>query len=77
MLIGLGRARETTYSTVLQFAANALVLITIALWYRHVTVAQSALAFSIATATSTLYLRIRIYLLQQSREIAADSAVTQ
>jgi O-antigen/teichoic acid export membrane protein len=76
MLIGLGRARETAFSTALQFAVNALVLIIVVLRTRQITVAHAAIAFSIAMATSTLYLRIRIYLMQQLREPADDSLVS-
>ncbi len=68
MLIGLGRARETTYATVFQFVANALALAAFALWAKQITVAQAALAFGLSTSTATVYLRLRIYLRMHSRE---------
>jgi O-antigen/teichoic acid export membrane protein len=68
MLIGLGRARETAYTTVIQFGVNALILSLCALFTGRITVAQAAISFGFATVASTLILRCRIYLLQHLRE---------
>ena len=68
MLIGLGRARDSAYSTAIQFVVNASVLLTIAFCFSHITVGQAAFAFAFATASSTLYLRMRIYILARSKD---------
>lgn len=60
MLIGLGSARDMAYSAAVQFLVNAAVLLAIALRFNHLTVGAAATAFSLATASSTLYLRLRI-----------------
>ncbi|HEV2484004.1 MAG TPA: lipopolysaccharide biosynthesis protein [Terracidiphilus sp.] len=68
MLIGLGRARDAAYSTAIQFAVNAAVLLAIAYGAGHITVGESAMAFGVAAAITTLYVRIRIYLLVRSKD---------
>ena len=71
MLIGLGSARDTAYASAIQLAANVAVLAAMAFSTQRITVGEAATAFGIATACSTLYLRMRIYFL--ARE--APSAV--
>lgn len=61
MLIGLGRARDSAYSAGIQLAANAVVLIAIASFMKQITVQEAAIAFAVATASSTLFLRFRIF----------------
>ncbi len=60
MLIGLGRARDCAYSTGIQLAVNAAVLIAIASFMKQITVQEAATAFAIAAASSTIFLRVRI-----------------
>lgn len=72
MLIGLGSARDSAYATAIQFGVNAAVLVAIALFTRHITVAEAAMAFGLATLSSTTYLRIRIYLLVRLVNALAD-----
>lgn len=67
LLIGLGKARDAAFSTAIQFTANAVVLVTLALNTQHLTVVEAATAFGISTALSTLYLRIRIHFLIKSQ----------
>jgi O-antigen/teichoic acid export membrane protein len=67
MLIGLGNARDAAYSCTIQFAVNAAVLLAIALWSNHLTVGEAAAAFSLATASFTLYLRVRMRFLLRSK----------
>ena len=73
MLIGLGRERDATYGTTIQFTVNALVLLAIALWSKRITVGEAAMAFTLATASATLYLRVRIRLLVRSKNALPDS----
>lgn len=72
MLIGLGGARDAAYSSAVQFAVNAAVLLAIALRGKHLTVGEAAMAFGIATAASTLYLRLRIRLLVRSKHALSE-----
>jgi O-antigen/teichoic acid export membrane protein len=69
MLIGLGRARDTAFATVIQFVVNALTLSAIVLWARQITVTQAAVAFGVSTTASTLFLRLRIISVQHSKEV--------
>jgi O-antigen/teichoic acid export membrane protein len=73
MLIGLGSVRDAAYSTAIQFIVNAAVLLSIAFWVKHITVGEAATAFSVATASSTLYLRVRMHFLIRSRDALLDS----
>ena len=73
MLIGLGSVRDAAYSTAIQFIVNAAVLLAIAFWFKHITVGEAATAFSVATASSTLYLRVRMHFLTRSRDALLDS----
>ncbi len=75
MLIGLGRARDVAYCTAIQFMVNAVVLLAIALWFKHVTVGEAAAAFGMATASATLYLRFRLRYLLRPRDALPDSVV--
>jgi O-antigen/teichoic acid export membrane protein len=76
MLIGLGRARDATYAAAIQFGANAIVLLAIALFVGHITVGEAATSFGIATASTTLYLRLRIYLvIRPTGELLHSTAV--
>jgi len=75
MLIGLGRARDVAYCTAIQFIVNALVLLAIAFWLKHVTVGKAAAAFGMAMASSTLYLRLRLRYVLRPRGTLPDSVV--
>ena len=75
MLIGLGRARDVAYCTAIQFVVNAVVILAIALWFKHVTVGEAAAAFGMATASATLYLRFRLRYLLRPRDALPDSVV--
>ena len=68
ILIGLGKARDAAFASGIQFTANAAVLLAIALSIRNITVVEAAVAFGIATASATLFLRARIYLIRRSGE---------
>ena len=67
MLIGMGSARDAAYSAAIQFIASAAILTGIAFWAKHITVGEAATAFSVATASSTLYLRLRMRLLIRAK----------
>jgi O-antigen/teichoic acid export membrane protein len=69
IFIGIGKARETAYSTGIQFIANAVILMTFVFFFARITVAEAAIAFSIAQLSSTIYLRLRIYFVYRSREV--------
>jgi O-antigen/teichoic acid export membrane protein len=73
MLIGLGSARDAAYTTAVQLLVNAAVLMAIAFWFKHLTVGEAAAAFGMATASSTIYLRLRIRLLLRSGDVFLDS----
>jgi O-antigen/teichoic acid export membrane protein len=73
MLIGLGSARDMTFSTAVQFFVNAAVLLAIALWAKHLTVGEAAAAFGMATASSTLYLRLRLRFLLRSKDTLSET----
>jgi O-antigen/teichoic acid export membrane protein len=73
MLIGLGSARDAAYSTAIQFVVNAAVLLSIVLWGKHLTVGAAAVAFGMATASCTLYLRLRIRLLLRSKDALSET----
>ena len=75
MLIGLGRARDVAYCTAIQFMVNAVVLLAIAFWFKHVTVGEAAAAFGVATASATLYLRIRLRYVLRPKDALPDSIV--
>ena len=66
MLIGLGSARDAAFSAAIQFTVNTAVLVAIAIWIKHITVTEAAIAYVLAMFSCTLYLRIRIYLLTRS-----------
>ena len=66
MLIGLGSARDSAFSSAIQFFVNAAVLVAIATLIKHITVAEAATAFAVAASFCTIYLRIRIYLFTRS-----------
>jgi len=61
MFIGLGRARESAYSAGIQFIVNSLLLVATALYFKKITVSEAAIAYSVAAASSTIYLRFRLY----------------
>lgn len=63
MLIGFGNVRDSAASSVIQVLVNASILILLAVMGNRITVAQSTISFAAATAASTLYLRVRIYIL--------------
>jgi len=67
LLIGLGRERDAAYSTAVQFVVNAAVLSALASWFKQITVGEAAVAFSLATASSTFYLRLRMRILLRSK----------
>lgn len=67
VLIGLGKARDSAYSTGIQFTVNSLLLLAMATLFGKLTVGQAAIAFGIATGASTLYLRARLYVLARPR----------
>ena len=69
MLIGLGSVRDSVYSIAIQFAVNAAVLLAIAFSMKHITVGEAAVAISMATVSSTLYLRLRVRFLLRSKEL--------
>lgn len=69
ILIGLGSARDAAYSTAIQFTVNGAVLLFIAIFTKHITVGQAAVAFAMATASSMVYLRVRIYFLSRSTNV--------
>ena len=73
MLIGLGSARDAAYSAAVQFFVNAAVLLAIAIWSNHLTVGEAAAAFSLATASCTLYLRWRMRFLIHSRDALLEA----
>jgi O-antigen/teichoic acid export membrane protein len=73
MLIGLGSARDAAYSSAIQFFVNAGVLVAIALSIKHITVGEAAVAFGVATASCTLYLRVRLRFLIRSKDALFDS----
>ncbi len=75
MLIGLGKARDVAYCTAIQFIVNAVVLLAIALWLKHVTVGEAAAAYGMATASATLYLRFRLRYVLRPRVALPDSVV--
>ncbi len=84
MLIGLGNARDMAFSSAIQFLVNAGVLLGIGLSYKHLTVGEAATAFGMATASCTLYLRIRMRFLLRSKDplsehfpLAGGDAVTK
>jgi O-antigen/teichoic acid export membrane protein len=62
ILIGLGRARESAYSSGIQLAVNVLALTAIAICFKRITVGEAASAFGLATMACTIYLRVRIYI---------------
>ncbi len=70
VLIGLGRARDAANATAIQFAVNAAVLLAIALGTKHISVGEAAAAYGIATGSTTLYLRVRLYVLARPKESA-------
>lgn len=69
MLIGLGNARDSAFSAGIQFATTAAVLLELAFCGARITVQEAAAAFAIAAASSTLYLRVRIYLLSRAQSV--------
>ena len=71
MLIGLGSARDSAYSAGIQFFINAAFLLAVVLFAQRLTVEQAAIAFSLATGASTLYLRIRLYRFVRNRGLKA------
>jgi O-antigen/teichoic acid export membrane protein len=73
MLIGLGSTRDAAYSSAIQFIVNAIVLLVIAFWVKQITVGEAAAAFSLATASCTLYLRLRMRFLLRSGNELSDS----
>ena len=73
MFIGLGRARESAYSSGIQFVVNALALIAMVLCFKKLTVGEAAAAFGLATMSSTIYLRVRIYALSRSKSVSVVS----
>jgi O-antigen/teichoic acid export membrane protein len=78
MMIGFGSARDTAYSTAIQFIVNAAVLLTFAFWFKQITVGEAAAAFSLATASSTLYLRLRMRSLFRAKgKILSDCPVAE
>ncbi len=76
MLIGLGNAREAAYSSAIQFAVNAAALLAIEFSRGHLTVGEAAAAFSLATASCTLYLRLRMRFLLRSNDMQAERLPT-
>jgi O-antigen/teichoic acid export membrane protein len=73
MLIGFGNARDAAYSSAIQFAVSAAVLLAIGLWSNHLTVGEAAAAFSVATASGTLYLRLRMRFLLRTKDMLSRS----
>jgi O-antigen/teichoic acid export membrane protein len=72
MLIGLGNARDAAYSTAILFIVNAAVLLALAFWMKQITVGEAAMAFGVAAASSTFFLRLRIRFLLRSRDALLD-----
>lgn len=66
MFIGLGKARESAYATGIQFMVNSIVLMAMAFCFKRITVGEAAVAFGIATACCTIYLRVRIYFIPRT-----------
>jgi O-antigen/teichoic acid export membrane protein len=60
ILIGLGEARDTAFSTAIQFVVNSIVLSAVVASAGRITVAEAAMSFGIATVFSTIYLRGRV-----------------
>jgi len=77
MLIGLGRARDAAYSTSIQFGVNGVVLIAVVFWFKQLTVGEAATAFGMATASCTLYLRVRLrFLIRRSDALLSSFPLT-
>ena len=69
-------AREAAYSSAIQFAVNAAALLAIEISRGHLTVGEAAAAFSLATASCTLYLRLRMRFLIRSNDMQAERLPT-